>query len=86
MGATDLSRPDFQLGPGCLVDQLVGQYMAHICGLGYLLVQDLIRQARRMDIQRITVNTQSDNSALRQRLRALFCMRPVQRIRKDLAG
>ena len=28
--------PPFQLGNGCLVDQLVGQYMAHICGLGYL--------------------------------------------------
>ncbi|MFM9911151.1 MAG: GH116 family glycosyl-hydrolase [Chitinophagaceae bacterium] len=28
--------PDFQLGAGCLVDQLVGQYMAHVCGLGYL--------------------------------------------------
>lgn len=28
--------PDFQLGKGCLVDQLVGQYMAHLCGLGYL--------------------------------------------------
>ncbi|MDD4589877.1 MAG: GH116 family glycosyl-hydrolase [Petrimonas sp.] len=30
------SIPSFQLGRGCLVDQLVGQYMAHICGLGYL--------------------------------------------------
>ena len=29
--------PDLQLGAGCLVDQLVGQYMAHVCGLGYLL-------------------------------------------------
>jgi uncharacterized protein (DUF608 family) len=28
--------PDFQLGKGCLVDQLVGQMMSHICGLGYL--------------------------------------------------
>ena len=28
--------PPFQLGKGCLVDQIVGQYMAHICGLGYL--------------------------------------------------
>ena len=28
--------PGFQLGKGCLVDQLVGQYMAHLCGLGYL--------------------------------------------------
>lgn len=29
--------PDYQLYKGCLVDQLVGQYMAHICGLGYLV-------------------------------------------------
>lgn len=36
MGTENLSNPDFQLGEGCLVDQLVGQYMAHICGLGYL--------------------------------------------------
>jgi hypothetical protein len=36
MGAKDLSNPDFQLATGCLVDQLVGQYMAHLCGLGYL--------------------------------------------------
>ncbi len=28
--------PPFQLAKGCLVDQLVGQYMSHICGLGYL--------------------------------------------------
>lgn len=28
--------PDYQLGKGCLVDQLVGQMMSHICGLGYL--------------------------------------------------
>ena len=35
--------PDFQLGRGCLVDQLVGQYMAHICGLGYLGEKDHIQ-------------------------------------------
>lgn len=33
---------EFQLGPGCLVDQLVGQYMAHIIGLGYLAERDNI--------------------------------------------
>jgi uncharacterized protein (DUF608 family) len=36
---TDYSSPNmpsYQLAKGCLVDQLVGQYMAHICGLGYL--------------------------------------------------
>ena len=51
MGARDLSSPDFQLGPGCLADQLVGQYMAHITGLGYLLdpanVQTTYRSIRK---------------------------------------
>jgi non-lysosomal glucosylceramidase len=37
MGSTNLLEPDLQLGAGCLIDQLVGQYMANICGLGYLL-------------------------------------------------
>jgi non-lysosomal glucosylceramidase len=37
MGAGDPADPDYQLGRGCLVDQLVGQYMAHVCGLGYLV-------------------------------------------------
>ncbi|MBM4038684.1 MAG: hypothetical protein FJ290_09230 [Planctomycetes bacterium] len=37
MGAKDLSQPDLQFGAGCLVDQLVGQYTAHVLGLGYLL-------------------------------------------------
>ncbi len=36
MGSSDLSEPILQLGAGCLVDQLVGQYLAHVCGLGYL--------------------------------------------------
>jgi non-lysosomal glucosylceramidase len=36
MGSTNLKNPDFQIGEGCLVDQLVGQNMAWICGLGYL--------------------------------------------------
>jgi non-lysosomal glucosylceramidase len=35
--------PNYQLGNGCLVDQLVGQYMAHICGLGYLASPDNIK-------------------------------------------
>lgn len=35
-GSDNTKIPAFQLGKGCLVDQLVGQYMAHICGLGYL--------------------------------------------------
>jgi uncharacterized protein (DUF608 family) len=37
MGAADPTSPEFQLADGCLIDQLVGQYMAHVCGLGYLV-------------------------------------------------
>jgi uncharacterized protein (DUF608 family) len=37
MGASNLTEPELQLGAGCLVDQLVGQFMAHVCNLGYLL-------------------------------------------------
>ncbi|MBN1294877.1 MAG: hypothetical protein JXB48_23780 [Candidatus Latescibacteria bacterium] len=40
MGAQDVTNPDFQLGDGCLVDQLVGQFFAHVCGLGYLVKKD----------------------------------------------
>lgn len=36
MGSKDLTSPDYQLGKGVLVDQLVGQVMAHILDLGYL--------------------------------------------------
>jgi hypothetical protein len=37
------SIPPYQLGKGCLIDQLVGQYMAHICGLGYLVKPENVR-------------------------------------------
>jgi uncharacterized protein (DUF608 family) len=36
MGAKDLADPDLQLASGCLVDQLFGQFFAHVCGLGHL--------------------------------------------------
>jgi uncharacterized protein (DUF608 family) len=36
MNDPNVKIPPYQLGPGCLVDQLAGQYMAHICGLGHL--------------------------------------------------
>ncbi|MBN1640865.1 MAG: hypothetical protein JXA09_06495 [Anaerolineae bacterium] len=47
MGAEELGEPSLQLGPGCLVDQLVGQTVAHVCGLGYLLDPDHVRAALR---------------------------------------
>ena len=36
-----------QLGKGCLVDQLVGQYLAHTAGLGYLLNKDNVQTTLR---------------------------------------
>jgi uncharacterized protein (DUF608 family) len=45
MGSTDFKNPDYQLGNGCLVDQLVGQLMAHVCGLGYLARPENVRAA-----------------------------------------
>jgi len=41
----DLNDPDYQLSTGCLVDQLVGQYMAHVTGLGYLVKKENVETA-----------------------------------------
>ena len=35
--------PKYQLGDCCFVDQLVGQYMAYVCGLGYLVKPENIQ-------------------------------------------
>ncbi|MBR8536155.1 hypothetical protein KDU71_11350 [Carboxylicivirga sediminis] len=45
MGSKDIVNPDFQLETGCLVDQLVGQYMAHVLGLGYLVKEENVKTA-----------------------------------------
>jgi non-lysosomal glucosylceramidase len=47
MGAADPTQPDYQLGEGCLVDQLVGQFVAHVCGLGHLTDPDHVRSTLR---------------------------------------
>ena len=33
----DRAFPKYQYGDGCLSDQLIGQWEAHVCGLGYVL-------------------------------------------------
>jgi uncharacterized protein (DUF608 family) len=45
MGSDDTENPQFQVGEGCLVDQLVGQYLATVAGLGDLLSSANIRTA-----------------------------------------
>ena len=44
MGADDPTEPVLQLGAGCLVDQLVGQFLAHVCGLGYLVDESHVKR------------------------------------------
>lgn len=44
MGAEDPAHPDYQVGDGCLLDQLMGQYIADYCGLGPLVSEDHIRK------------------------------------------
>ncbi|WP_430811965.1 MULTISPECIES: GH116 family glycosyl-hydrolase [unclassified Carboxylicivirga] len=43
MGSKSIDNPEFQLETGCLVDQLVGQYMAHVLGLGYLVKEQNVK-------------------------------------------
>ena len=41
------SEPRYQYGPGCLADQLLGQWFAHVVGLGHLLPAEHVREAAR---------------------------------------
>jgi non-lysosomal glucosylceramidase len=43
MGSEDTETPQYQVGAGCLVDQLVGQYLADAGGLGALVSPSHIR-------------------------------------------
>lgn len=43
MGSEDTLNPEYQVGLGCLVDQLVGQYLADVAGLGPLVSPEKIR-------------------------------------------
>lgn len=41
----DLKTFKYQYGKGCLADQVLGQFMAHLSGLGYILPKEHIRKA-----------------------------------------
>jgi uncharacterized protein (DUF608 family) len=44
MGSDDTEHPQYQVGEGCLVDQLVGQYLADVAGLGPLVSEDHVKK------------------------------------------
>jgi len=43
MGSENTEHPEYQVGAGCLADQLVGQYLADVGGLGPLVSPEKIR-------------------------------------------
>ena len=45
MGSENTEAPEYQVGEGCLLDQLIGQYQSDVCGLGNLLDEKNIRRA-----------------------------------------
>lgn len=47
MGSENTETPEYQMGAGCLVDQLVGQYLADVCGLGPLVAPEKIKATLR---------------------------------------
>ena len=44
MGADNTETPEYQVGAGCLVDQLMGQYLADSGGLGALFLRKIYEQ------------------------------------------
>ncbi len=44
MGTVDTEHPTYQVGEGCLSDQLMGQYFALIAGLGLLVDRDHVQK------------------------------------------
>ncbi len=44
MGSDDTVNPEYQVGEGCLADQLIGQYLAEVAGLGPLVAPANIRK------------------------------------------
>ncbi len=70
MGSADTMHPDFQVGDGCFIDQLCGQYMATVAGLGDLLDPAHIRTALE-SIQRYNYRGDLKHHANVQRVYAL---------------
>jgi uncharacterized protein (DUF608 family) len=46
-GAENSEAPDYQVGGGCLADQLIGQYLAEVGGIGPLVSAENIRKTLR---------------------------------------
>jgi len=63
-------RPKYQYDSGCLADQLLGQYLAHVAGLGYVLDSAHVRTAL-ASIMRNNFRTSLESFANVQRVYAV---------------
>lgn len=70
VGAKDTLHPDFQAGSGCLIDQLLGQYIADLADLGPLLEESHMRKTLQ-SIYRLNYRTTMDDSPSVERAFAL---------------
>ena len=43
MGSGNTESPEYQVGGGCLIDQLIGEYLAQVAGLGPLVSQEHVQ-------------------------------------------
>ncbi|NBD25782.1 GH116 family glycosyl-hydrolase [Paenibacillus glycinis] len=66
----DVDAYRYQQGTGCLSDQLIGQFMAHVAGLGYVLPEAHVKQALR-SVYRYNFRTDFSNHPNVQRAYAL---------------
>lgn len=62
----DVDAYRYQQGTGCLSDQLIGQFMAHVAGLGYVLPEPHVKKALR-SVYRYNFRTDFSNHANVQR-------------------
>ncbi|TAM82563.1 MAG: hypothetical protein EPN47_07835 [Acidobacteria bacterium] len=70
MGTVDTEHPTYQVGAGCLSDQLMGQYFALIAGLGLLVNRENVQKALR-SIWKYNYKQNLDDHASVQRAYAL---------------
>jgi hypothetical protein len=67
---SDSTTPKYQYGDGCLSDQLIGQWCAHVAGLGYVLDKAHVKSAV-LSVFRHNFRHQVGNHANVQRVYAL---------------
>ena len=71
MGSANTENPEYQVGDGCLLDQLIGQYLADVAGLGPLRLARAHPQDARIHLAlQLQAHTLAGHDSVRAHLRA----------------